>query len=99
MPAGISSASGALKQVEMSLLFAFFKLLTGFVILDAVLSWIIPDPSRFPRNITDRITRPVYTPIRRILRPEKTGGLDLSPLIVIVGIQMIEQLLVRLLVG
>ena len=41
-----------------------------------------------------RITEPVLAPVRRLLPP--MGGLDLSPLVVIIGIQIILQMLYRL---
>lgn len=41
-----------------------------------------------------RITEPVLAPVRRLLPP--MGGLDLSPLVVIIGIQIIVQMLYRL---
>jgi uncharacterized protein YggT (Ycf19 family) len=37
----------------------------------------------------------MYRPIRRILDPAKTGGLDLSPLIIIFLIQGVRALLAR----
>ena len=62
------------------------------IILSAVLSWlvafdIINMRNRFVYLVGDalnRITEPVYRPIRRFL-PDM-GGLDLSPLIVILGL-------------
>lgn len=40
-----------------------------------------------------RITEPVLAPIRRALPP--MGGLDLSPLVVIIGLQILAGFLVR----
>jgi YggT family protein len=40
-----------------------------------------------------RITEPVLAPIRRALPP--MGGLDLSPLVVIIGLQILAGVLVR----
>jgi len=39
-----------------------------------------------------RITEPVLAPVRRVLPP--MGGLDLSPLVVIIGIQILTGILV-----
>ena len=41
----------------------------------------------------DRMTEPLYRPIRKIL-PD-FGGLDLSPLVVLVGLAIIERVLVE----
>ena len=35
-----------------------------------------------------QITEPVLAPVRRMLPPWKTGGLDLSPIIVLIAIQI-----------
>lgn len=40
-----------------------------------------------------RITEPVLAPIRRALPP--MGGLDLSPLVVIIGLQILAGVLIR----
>lgn len=40
-----------------------------------------------------QITEPVLAPIRRMLPP--MGGLDLSPLVVIIGLQILASVLVR----
>lgn len=65
-------------------------------IVSALLSWVNPDPYnpivRFLRNITD----PVYMRIRRWMPFVMVGSMDLSPLVVIFGIQIINALLERL---
>lgn len=38
-----------------------------------------------------RITEPVLAPVRRVLPP--MGGLDLSPLVVIIGLQIVSRIL------
>ena len=73
------------------------------IILSAVLSWlvafdIINMRNRFVYLVGDalnRITEPVYRPIRRFL-PDM-GGLDLSPLIVILGLWFLRDLMWELL--
>ena len=57
--------------------------LQGVVIIDALLSWVKPNPAEFPRNLTTQITDPLYAPVRAILNPQKLGGLDISPIIII----------------
>lgn len=61
------------------------------IIAAALISWVSPDP-RNPIVAFLRIaTEPVLAPVRRLLPPWKTGGLDLSPLIVLVAIQFAER--------
>jgi YggT family protein len=77
----------------MHLLAQLLDLLCGFLILDAILSWIIRSPQAFPRNYTAKVTEPLYRPIRKLIDPQRTGGLDLSPLAWILGLQVIANLL------
>jgi YggT family protein len=66
------------------------------VIVSALLSWVNPDPYnpivRFLRNATE----PVYYRIRRALPFVVVGGFDLSPILVIFGVQVASALLDRL---
>ena len=66
----------------LSIIDAIISLLYIIVIADVVLSWVMPDKSEFPRNITTQITDPLYAPIRAVIDPQKLGGLDISPIIV-----------------
>jgi len=69
------------------------------IILSAVLSWLVAFDvinmrNRFIYLVGDtlnRLTEPVYRPIRRFL-PDM-GGLDLSPLIVILGLWFLRDLM------
>lgn len=59
-----------------------------------VLSWFPPSgpgPMETLRNVLFRITEPVLGPIRRLLPPVRIGGmgLDLSPLIVFIGLEIL----------
>jgi len=65
------------------------------VLADAILSWFVRDPNKFPRSITHTITAPLYKPIHAILSPEKTGGIDFSPIILIFGLQAIANALAQ----
>ena len=66
--------------------------LKWLIIIDAVLSWVMPE-DKFPRSLTNQITDPLYAPIRAVLRPERTGGLDLSPMIIILLLFAMESML------
>ncbi|MCM0755857.1 YggT family protein [Desulfovibrio aminophilus] len=65
------------------------------VIISALLSWVNPDPYnpivRFLRNVTE----PVFYWIRRRLPFVVVGGFDLSPIVVILGIQLLDSILIR----
>lgn len=57
------------------------------VLVRVILSWVAPDPYNPFTAIMIQITEPVMAPVRRIL--PSMGGLDLSPLIVLLGLQFL----------
>lgn len=70
------------------------------IIIDALLSWIPRIDRYHPAVVAIRqITTPIYRPIRKLIPPEKTGYLDLSPLIAIVGLTLLGSILQSILVG
>jgi YggT family protein len=69
------------------------ELYSYVVIVAALISWVSPDPRNPIVRFLRQVTEPVFEPIRRLLPPWKTGGLDLSPLIVIVAIQFVERVI------
>ena len=87
------------------MLYAFFgivdmvlQLLVWIIIAQAILSWlvafnVINTSSNFVRTLLnglDRLTAPLYRPIRKIL-PD-FGGIDLSPIVLILAIQIVRKL-------
>ena len=69
------------------------------VIAAAVISWITPNPYNPIVQLLRRLTEPVMSPIRRLLPPWKTFGLDFSPMIVILLIQWVAPVVLRALLG
>ena len=63
------------------------------IIARALLSWVNPDPSNPIVRFLYRVTEPVLRPVRRRL-PTLAMGLDLSPLVVILGIYLLQEFLV-----
>jgi YggT family protein len=69
------------------------------IIIQAVMSWLIAfnvinTHNDFVRNVwqtLDRLTEPLYRPIRRIM-PD-FGALDLSPIVVLIGIAVLDIVL------
>ncbi|MFT5685502.1 MAG: YggT family protein [Myxococcota bacterium] len=66
------------------------NVVSGVIIVDAVLSWI-QAPSAFPRSLTTQLTTPLYAPIRGVLGTK--GGMDFSPLILLVLINVLSNFL------
>ena len=75
------------------------SILTWIIIIQVALSWlfvlnVLNTSSQGVRTIAvaiDRLTAPLYRPIRRIL-PD-FGGIDFSPLVILILIQVIKKLL------
>lgn len=75
------------------------RVLTYIIIAQAILSWLVAfnvintynDFVRSFLNALDRITEPLYRPIRRVL-PD-FGGIDFSPLVVLLLIYVLRMLL------
>jgi len=58
------------------------------VIIAALLSFVNPDPYNPIVQLLHRITNPAYTFIRKFIRTD-FNGLDLAPLFIIIGLQVI----------
>ena len=69
--------------------------LVWVVIADALLSWVVRSPLAFPRNITRLIAEPLCAPVQAVLSPRVTGGIDFSPLVVILILQFAMSLVAR----
>jgi YggT family protein len=75
------------------------SILTWIIIIQVILSWlfafnVLNVSSQGVRTFAvaiDRITAPLYRPIRRLL-PD-FGGIDFSPLVVLILIQVLQKLL------
>ncbi len=70
------------------------SLLTLLVFVYALLSYFL-DPYHPVRKTLGRLVEPLLDPIRRVLPP--TGGLDLSPLVLIILLQILGAILVAVL--
>ena len=64
------------------------------IIARAVISWVNPDPYNPIVRFLTSVTEPVLYQIRRRI-PINLGGLDLSPILVILAIIFIQSFLVR----
>ncbi len=70
--------------------------LSLLLIAYVVLSYFM-DPYHPVRSTVDRIVNPILNPIRRVL--PRTGMVDLSPLVAIILVQVLEALLKNLLLS
>ena len=75
------------------------RVLTYIIIIQAILSWLVAfnvinthnDFVRSLLNALDRLTEPLYRPIRRIL-PD-FGGIDFSPIVLLLLLYVVRILL------
>lgn len=73
------------------------NLVWWLVVISVVASWLVAFGVINTRNMTvyrilemlNRVTEPVFRPIRRLIPP--MGGLDLSPLVVLLIIYLIQR--------
>lgn len=73
---------------------ALQQILMLLIIVSVILSYFL-DPYHPVRRAMDRLVEPLLAPIRRVV--PLIGMLDISPLILIILIQVIGNLLIRLL--
>ena len=66
------------------------------IIIAALLSWVRPDPYNPVVQFLTRITEPAYRLVRRMM-PTTFNGIDFTPLIIIIALQVIDVILVTLL--
>jgi YggT family protein len=63
------------------------------LIVNALLSWVRPDPSNPIVRFLDQVSDAVCEPIRRLI-PTVIGGFDLAPMIAILAIMFLRQFVV-----
>jgi len=66
------------------------------IIARAILSWVNPDPYNPIVRFVYRVTEPVLRPVRDRL-PTLQMGLDLSPMVVLLGIYFLKEFLIPVL--
>lgn len=62
------------------------------IIIQVVLSWIGQGSYNPATNLIYNITEPLLGPARRLIKP--MGGLDLSPMLVLIGLYLLKMLLI-----
>ncbi|MGC9127416.1 MAG: YggT family protein [Acidithiobacillus sp.] len=85
----ISNLSVSIAQLTSLVL----TLLFWAIFIRAILSWVNPDPYNPIVRALDRITTPILYPIQRVV--PLFGGIDLSPFIAMLLIELLKGLLVR----
>ena len=66
------------------------------VFVSAVLSFVRPDPYNQVVQIIYRLTEPVFDFVRRKMPFVVISGIDLSPLVILLGFQFLDNFIVQL---
>jgi len=87
-------ATGTIASAGMLLYYAVLRIIVGVVRLyffailaHVILSWVSPGHWNPLISVLHSLTQPVLRPIRRFIPP--IGGVDLSPLFVLIGLQAV----------
>lgn len=76
----------------------FIGIYTVSIIVEVILSWVTPAGSYNPvAPLVYRMNAPLLRPVRNTIPP--LGGIDLSPLFVLLGLQVLSMLVMPLLIG
>ncbi len=84
-------ALGAFLWAIPGLIGLTIDLFFGAILIQALLSWVNPDPYHPMARLLESLTAPVLNPARRLIPP--AGGLDLTPMVVMVVLVLLEMLL------
>lgn len=87
----ISNFIAAIAQVLSVILTIYWWIL----LVRALISWVNPDPYNPIVVFLHRVTEPVLEPLRRLVPPERLGGIDISPLLAMLAIIFIREFFVR----
>ncbi|MDX1656456.1 MAG: YggT family protein [Candidatus Competibacteraceae bacterium] len=95
---GYSPGFGQLMVLSLAqLLELLLNVFIFAIIIQAILSWINPNPYNPAMALLNQLTYPVLRPARQLLPP--VSGIDLSPLIALVALYLVRILVVGTLYG
>ena len=72
-----------------------FNVFIFAIVIQVIISWVNPGTYNPVNALLHSITRPVLAPIQRIIPP--ISGIDLSPLVALIGLQVLKMLVLPLL--
>ena len=83
---------GLIVLAVAELLELLFNVAFWTVLIRVILSWVNPDPRNPVVGLLYQLTEPILRPARNLLPP--ISGFDLSPILVMIAIQLLKLLLV-----
>jgi YggT family protein len=91
----VSSIGIIVYSMNVTPIFGVFELVTltinvliFSIFVQVILSWLNPDPHNPIIGILNTLTAPILRPARKLIPP--TGGLDLSPIVALIGMTFIK---------
>jgi YggT family protein len=84
---------GNLLQAFAAVLDVLLQTLLIILLVNALLSWVRPDPNNAIVRFLDRVSDLICDPIRRLL-PTGVGGIDFAPFIAMLAIWFIKMFVV-----
>jgi YggT family protein len=82
-------------EAAAQILGVLLTILYWLILIRALISWVNPDPSNPIVQFLLKATEPILAPIRRLLPLGFRFGIDISPIIVFLGIMFLKSFLVR----
>ncbi|SFV64681.1 Integral membrane protein YggT, involved in response to extracytoplasmic stress (osmotic shock) [hydrothermal vent metagenome] len=79
----------------VQLLHSIISLYIWVVIISAILSFVQLDPRNPIVEILNRLTQPAFSFVRQKMPFVVLSGIDLSPIVIIFGLQFIDTLMMR----
>ena len=73
---------------------SFLNLYFWIVIISAVLTWVRPDPYNPIVRTLRALTEPVFYRVRKLLPFTYTSGMDFSPVVVLLVIELFNRIVV-----
>jgi YggT family protein len=89
----------ALLYALVQTLHTVINLYIWIIIIAALISFVRPDPYNPIVQILHRLTEPVLNFIRQKMPFVIFSGIDLSPLVVILGLQLLDNFMMRAMLG
>jgi len=79
-----------------SILHTTINIYIWVIIISSLITWVRPDPHNPIVQLLARLTNPAYVFVQRFI-PTIIGGIDLSPIIIILALQFFDLFAVKLL--
>jgi len=89
----------ALLYALVQTLHTVINLYIWIIIIAALISFVRPDPYNPIVQVLHRLTEPVLNFIRQKMPFVIFSGIDLSPLVVILGLQLLDNFMMRAILG